>query len=1192
MKASVCVILVLLFLSALMAQSRDILYSSDFEGLGVDWLLAGQFEVGVPGNINACYTAYSGTNILGTNLTGNYLPDQGVFDNYAQSPIINCEGAENLKVTYWSFSKFQGYEHDIGYLYIKVDGLSWTMIDKVEYNQENKWSKHYVDISELADGHLTIQFRFSYLSNENVQMTGWNIDDFMVLEAAPFNGSKSINPAGAGGGGNYTTFTSAIEDINLHGIGAGGLTVNVAAGSVFNEDIPPLVVSGNNISERLIFQKSGVGSNPIIIPTGTEEVESDAAFTLWGCQWVYITGIDIESSSNLLEYGYYICNNDMGDGAQHIEISNCQILIDSADKNGTAIRQDVWALPTGDSGSNSNNSYHHNTIQAPMGITLSNLYALETPYDDLNCMVFNNQISGFTALPIPDTPDYFAGVQMIGSSDAYIHNNTIANGTVTRGGYGIENFYGSGIQIYQNTIYNLTLLNQPGAYAVTGIKAEGSKIYNNVIHSLYSLSIDDTTNYSVKGIYAERNTQIDFNSIYLKADAGTQHNSSAIFMDLGVGYVLIRNNILVSQSLQADESKRHHCITSPPNFYGYYHGLKSNHNICYATGVGAMIGRYGYESAYTMDEWQALTNNDYNSYNIDPAVISSSNLQIQPGVPTPVESSASYSGGSYEITWVDNDYFGTIRDINTPDIGAFEGDYTRLVYPPLAPSNFSPVNGASEVPINQNPLLIWGINYGDTPFSDPTYSYTYLSPNLALVNALDISARVQGDGTNLYNSYTPSTSLEQNTTYFWKVVVGNSQGTEIGSLGSFTTGASVVLNTFPIYTGFEDGTMPENWETAYNWQGDGGLNGNNLVTIPAMTWNVDMTPGNVHSGSYAATSPPMGQPSYDWLLTPFIQLPEASFPNLDFWLSYFRNDMGQTTFYLQIYAFGIWTNLLTYNTPEQSTDYDELISVDLSAYAGQIVKLAFVVGPEMTFFPVSIDDIHLYLAETGYYSFAGSIPIGDTGLELNAITLDEYSVDTLEIDTGLASSEIRDIELEFNEGIAPHPVYSPSMIGFSLSGSLEDEDVSLLTMHFEYTGDLITHIYMWSNSLETWIPVDILFSSYDPATSSGVLDFVLDLSLRGESGRNRTADFMVMLSKGDAMDIPHPDAFTLTETQQQNMQLSWNNVPDATLYKLYYADDPYANWQLLAEVAPNTTRWYLDSSYAKRFFRITSVWQP
>ncbi len=232
------------FVIMLSAQTRDVLHFEDFEMGAAGWTFNGQFEINIPSHSNYCNSAHSGIRIMGSNLAGDYLPNQAIFSNYAQSPVINCEGAENLKVAYWSYSRFHGYGYDIGHLYLKVDEGAWTLIDKVEDVKEDKWTKHYLDISDLADGHLTIQFRFTYLSNDLIELTGWNIDDFTVLEAAPFTGTMSINPSGFEGGGNYTSFSTAIDAINLHGIGAGGLTVNVTVGSVFNEDPPALVASG------------------------------------------------------------------------------------------------------------------------------------------------------------------------------------------------------------------------------------------------------------------------------------------------------------------------------------------------------------------------------------------------------------------------------------------------------------------------------------------------------------------------------------------------------------------------------------------------------------------------------------------------------------------------------------------------------------------------------------------------------------------------------------------------------------------------------------------------------------------------------------------------------------------------------------------------------------------------------------
>jgi len=103
----VCVtgLLFLLFcITAVSAQTRVELYSTDFEGPPADWTLTGDFSLAAPGGGNTCQAPHSGLLVLGTNASGDYSGEQSLMDNYAQSPIINIAGASDLRVTYWSFT--------------------------------------------------------------------------------------------------------------------------------------------------------------------------------------------------------------------------------------------------------------------------------------------------------------------------------------------------------------------------------------------------------------------------------------------------------------------------------------------------------------------------------------------------------------------------------------------------------------------------------------------------------------------------------------------------------------------------------------------------------------------------------------------------------------------------------------------------------------------------------------------------------------------------------------------------------------------------------------------------------------------------------------------------------------------------------------------------------------------------------
>lgn len=1192
-----CVILVLLFFAGLPAQSRDVfvLYESDFEITPADWTLAGEFSFAAPSGVNVCQTAHSGLAILGTNTSGDYADQQSLMDNYAQSPVVNITGASDLRVTYWSFTQFQGRgsdsaDRDGGHLYMKVDGGAWRLVDRVVDHQEQKWTKHYLDISDLADGHTHVQFRFTYYSDDLTELTGWNVDDFTILEAAPFSGIKTVNSAGFPGGDVYNSLAAAIDDINTHGIAASGLTVNVSAGSVFNEEIPPLVVSGYDADHPLLFQKSGGGPNPLIVSNGDVSIEDDGAFTLWGASHIRISEIDISSSSNFLEYGYHISSDDFLEGSHHVEISGCTITIQNTLRSGTGIYQEVMAHPEDEDGTNSYNSYHNNTISASDGISLTNSQVLINPlFYDVDCMVYENTIQGYpNGLP-GEIPTLFLGISAVGFDGVRIYQNEVSELYASQGGIGIQCFWGIGGMIYQNRVHNLVLNCSEAGFAITGVRAENCRIYNNMIYALDSNRNDSGNHFSVRGIAPDGYCEVDCNTVMIGTEEFVDYQSVACYMgdSSTMGYNRIRNNIFVNINECVLGGVTHYCIVARENFYHTLMGGYSNHNIYY-TGEGASyVGLYGEDEAVILGGWRFYTDNDNNSYDINPQLISSSDLHINAAIATPVEGHA----WLHDIPWITNDIDGNPRDTGKPDIGADEGDFLALYYPPLQASLFQPNDMINGIPINRNPLLTWTVNYGETVFSDPTYSYTYLSPNQSLVNSLDPAANVQGDGNTLYNSYISPGYLDPVTTYYWRVVIGNPAGEEVSDVFSFTTGSDAVVTEFPFTEDFEDAMVPpQSWVGGYNWPWDGGLNGNNIFTISMGGWIPDSTPGNVFNGSYAATSPPFGQPSYDWLITPSLQFPSTSNPELGFWLSFQRDAGSSTSFYVLAYTDGIWNLLASFDTPEQSTDYNAEIVLDLSDYAGETIKLAFVAGPESTFYPISIDDVSIRVNYSGYYSYAGTIPIGETGIELSAFTLEDYEIDLLEFDTGVTSTEIRDFSMDFTAGEPSHPVPDVSMVGFSCSGTLDDFPIPDGMIHFIYSGPRLTHAYQWSYSLSDWVELDLIIDSYNNLTDTGELVFYLDLS---PGFKSRNSDFEFTTATGDLFDLGVVQDLQAEFTLSGNLRLHWSGAALITGYRLYQSDNPMSGWQLLAELNPNTTQWFLNPPQdGKRFYRISKVWEP
>jgi hypothetical protein len=230
--------------------------------------------------------------------------------------------------------------------------------------------------------------------------------------------------------GDYASISAFVTDLNLQGVGAGGVTLNVPAGYTENLTGKITVTATGTAANPIVIQKIGVGANPVIISyvgtVATPQVTADGMFVLAGSDYVTIDGIDLAenvantSTTTVMEFGFGLYLASASDGCQNNTIKNCVITLNRIQNTdwtnlghtgsiGINILNSLYNLSasaavvaTSASGSNSYNKFYSNTIQ--------------------NCNV------GITFIGFPDVSPYsFAntGNDVGGSSSAT--GNTILN---------------------------------------------------------------------------------------------------------------------------------------------------------------------------------------------------------------------------------------------------------------------------------------------------------------------------------------------------------------------------------------------------------------------------------------------------------------------------------------------------------------------------------------------------------------------------------------------------------------------------------------------------------------------------------------------------------------------------------------------------------------------------------------------
>lgn len=124
--------------------------------------------------------AYSGTNIFGYNLNGDY--ESSLPERHLTSPPIDCSGLFNVRLKFWRWLGVEQPIYDHAYIRISNDGDFWTTIwENEEEITDDEWIELTYDISNYADDQSVVYVRFTMGTTDGAwQYCGWNIDDLEV----------------------------------------------------------------------------------------------------------------------------------------------------------------------------------------------------------------------------------------------------------------------------------------------------------------------------------------------------------------------------------------------------------------------------------------------------------------------------------------------------------------------------------------------------------------------------------------------------------------------------------------------------------------------------------------------------------------------------------------------------------------------------------------------------------------------------------------------------------------------------------------------------------------------------------------------------------------------------------------------------------------------------------------------------
>lgn len=298
----------------------------------------------------------------------------------------------------------------------------------------------------------------------------------LIIAGTSFGQLTGIKNIPGGGATGYATLAAAIADLNLQGVGPGGITFNIVAGhtETFASPTAGLITATGTAANPIIFQKSGTGGDPVITAGIGTTTNVDGIIVIAGGDYFTFDGIDLMDSptnttpTTRMEWGFAMVkarNTFPVDGCQYITIRNCGISLNPSH--------------TATSGIYSGNHISTTTSPAANGT----LYTV-SDYSS-NCKFYNNTISnvfrgfnlnGFNdnlAL-IPASFDQNNEIGIEGAGNIIIQN--VSSSTIC---YGIYANFQTNLKIVYNTISGY---NARGAmYGITPRTSNSADIHHNTI---------------------------------------------------------------------------------------------------------------------------------------------------------------------------------------------------------------------------------------------------------------------------------------------------------------------------------------------------------------------------------------------------------------------------------------------------------------------------------------------------------------------------------------------------------------------------------------------------------------------------------------------------------------------------------------------------------------------------------------
>jgi hypothetical protein len=633
----------------------------------------------------------------------------------------------------------------------------------------------------------------------------------------------------------YCPVVKATATATISGGSVNGLTMtNVGSGYTVS---PSVSVSGGGGSGLVVTPTVSGGQVSLAITTGGSGYSSAPTITISGSpigRGIYVSGTgNIVTTDNII-------NGITTSGAYSNSVYGFYGIESASAASRTISRNTIGSNTDANSIALNNPSNSTTQIQSFYGITSSS-----SP----NVTISDNIIANVKNAAVSTTASVSRGILVTAGNNTIEGNNihdistasTYANSTGTNGtlvGIQNESFSSGTVQIIRNnTIYNLSSSAVSADVRIRGIHFKGLSsashvIEKNFIHNLVVSS--NSTSAQLFGIYLESgsttlsnnivnvgtgvsngnqvfgiweagssssNTTLHNNTIVV---SGTTSNSStltyALFSNSSGNTKNIRNNIFSNLRSSGSGSNLNFAIRLTSMT-----GVTINANDYFVNGTGGTITRLSSTNHATISSWQTATNQEVNSFNLNPGFTTS-----PPSTATSHYIPMCGMNGVNGLTA--NDINGTIRS-NPPSIGAFE-----------VGSRVPQINTINATTCSATQFTITptnGVN-GSIPLST---IYTWAAPVVTGSMTGGLSGNL---ASNVTGTLTNGTNLNQTATYTVTPSSGSCQGPNFSVIvtirpqitaGSIsTTGETICSGGNPGIIGSVTAASGSNTAVLYSWR--------------------------------------------------------------------------------------------------------------------------------------------------------------------------------------------------------------------------------------------------------------------------------------------------------------------------------------------------------------------------------------